>query len=99
MLKLGLKEINLNILIPLVFNIFGEMDSVDGSVTGGSVTNVEVIGKEVEDVDWVLGVSAIGTRSESTGRIRRRNSILKYLRLKTRNKSLSLSSGNKYKIL
>ena len=44
MLKSGLKEINLNILIPLVFNILGEMDSVDGSVTGGSVTNGEVIG-------------------------------------------------------
>ena len=44
MLKSGLKEINLNILIPLVFKILGDMDSVVGSVTGGSVTNVEVIG-------------------------------------------------------
>ena len=89
----------MNILIPLVFKILGDMESMVGSVMGGSVTDnsVEVVW-EVGDVDWVLGVSAIGIRSGSTGRIRRRNSILKYLQLKTRNERLFLGSGNKYKI-
>ena len=79
----------------MVLKILGEMDSVIGSVTG-SVTVVvwEVVVGEVVVGEMVVGeiclvFSASGIRSGSTGRMKKRNNILKYLQIKTRNKSLS----------
>ena len=94
----------MNILIPFVFKILGEIDSVIDSVMGWAVVVWEVVAGEVVVGEMTVGevcfvFSASGIRSGITGRMKNRKSILKYIQLKTRNKNLSWGSGNKYKIL